>query len=127
MSGEEIIQWIAIISAIVSLPLSVILAFRKLHKFDRIFPLIWQLVYWFFVITSFNHGFPGELFRILVFETIWLVVALILSSRLLKKASWLSKFLAWSLIVQGAGTFVLGVLYYISSCWRHYGHVVWNP
>jgi hypothetical protein len=80
-----------------------------------------------FFIYSFNHGFPGELFKILVIGTIWLVVALIVSSRLLKTSCWPAKIFAWSQIIQGAGGFVLDLLGYTSSCWRYYGHIVWNP
>jgi hypothetical protein len=127
MNSEEIIQWLAIISAIVCLPLSIILACRKLHNIDRVFPLLWQFVFWFFSFNSFNHGFPDELFKILVFEMVWLVVALIISSRLLKISIWPAKIFAWSQIIQAVSVFVLGFSDYVASCWRHYGHIVWNP
>jgi hypothetical protein len=127
MNGEEIMQWLAIVSTVVCLPLSIILACRKLHNIDKVFPLLWQLVFWFSAFNSFNHGFPGELFKELVFQMVWSLVALIISNRLLKIKIWPAQIFAWSQIVQIFSLLILGFLGYASSCWRHYGHIVLNP
>jgi hypothetical protein len=127
MASEEIIEWLAIISTFTCLPISVILARRKLHNIDRVFPLLWQCVLWFFIFNSFNHGFPGELFKELVFTIIWALIALVISFRLMKISALLVKIFAWSQIIQAVSLLVLAYSGYASSCWRHYGRIVWNP
>src|SRR5476649_680833 len=123
MNGEDIIQWLGIISTFICLPLSVILARRKLHNIDRVFPLLCQLILLFGIFNSFNHGFPGELFKIMVFDIFWSIIALIISYRLLRIQTWPTRIFAWSQFTQVISLLILAFSAYAVSCWRHYGHI----
>ncbi|HEY4415882.1 MAG TPA: hypothetical protein VGO57_09335 [Verrucomicrobiae bacterium] len=127
MNTDGIIELVAAVSILVCLLFSIILTLQKNQRVDRALPLLWQIVFWWFTFGSFDHGFPGEKFKMMIFGFLWSIIALIISNRLLRIHTWRSRVFAWSQITQVITLIYLAVLAYVSSCWRHYGHIVWNP
>lgn len=127
MKAAYIIQLLAIISTIVCFLFSIFLTCQKIHWIDRIVPFLWQLIFGFLLLNSFNHGFPGELFKLLMVQIVWSVIALIISYRLLKIPTKPTRIVAWAQFVQAICLVLLFGFNYVATCWRCYGRIVWNP
>ncbi len=126
MSSEDIVDCLVLISYTASFLLSLIVAFRKLPRIHRIFPIVWQIA---FLVTFIPmlHGFPREWFFVLVITFIWSVAALISSYFLYRQSVMPAKILAFFQFIQSVSAVLITAVGYIGACWRYYGHVVWNP
>lgn len=119
--------WMLIVSCVVCLLLSIVVARRKLPLIDRIFPFIWQIILFAHFLFSFTHGFPSEEFRGMIFASIWSVLAWISSYRLYRISMTAVRVFAFFQFIQSLCILFLAVLGYISACWRYYGQIIWNP
>ena len=127
MSSEDIIELLVLVSCAASFLLSIVVAFWKLPKIHRIFPIIWQIIFLYLILVPSLHLGPKVYFNFFVLAVFWSALAFISSHFLYRQSVSISKMLAFSQVVQGVGFVCLSAFYYISSCWRVFGRIVWNP
>lgn len=127
MGSGDIVVWIMLAVSIACFFLSIIIACRKLSPIYRVFPVILQISFWVLAIFPMTHGFPSEAFRLMVFSLIWSVVASILGYKLYWVSMRVTRIYSLLQFIQTTCIILLSGLGYVSSCWNHYGHIVWNP
>jgi hypothetical protein len=126
VNQDNIVPLIWLLNLSVCLALSVIFVWQKATPFNRFFPLVWQSLLVWSVLNSFNHGFPSEMFRMLVFSLFWALPALA-SSWWLSRLGGLKRVFSWLQLCESLAFVSLSFFDYAQSCYRHYGHLVWDP
>lgn len=123
---DDIIALGGLITFVVCFLLSVVVALRKAQPLDRLLPLALQGVLAWLTLNSYNHGFPAELFFLFVLYLFW-SLPVFFSAWRLSRLTALYRVMSWLQLLEALMIVWLSFFAYAQSCFRHYGHLVWNP